>query len=104
MSDYYAGGIARYTIDNLVIGAIGAVTTLEVQVALPGAALGDVGIACPRDAIFTAGISINPVRISAAGIGQIPFVNGSAGSINPADTFDFTIVLFKASGAAGVAT
>ncbi len=102
---YYSGGIARYTIDNLVIGNITAVTTLEVQVTLPGANVGDIGIACPRDAIFTAGVGINPVRISAANTGQIPFVNGSAGAINPADTFDFTIALIKASGApAGVAT
>ena len=103
---YYTGGIARYTIDNLVIGNLPATTTKEIAVTLPGAALGDIGIACPREAIFTAGIIINPVRISAANTGQIPFVNASPGAIFPPqqDTHDFTIVLFKANGAVGVAT
>lgn len=98
---YYSGtpfGGARYTVENLVIGSIAAVTTLEVQVTLPGAAVGDGGIAVPRGAAFTNGVAINPVRVSAANTVQIPFVNGSAGAIDPADTFDFDIYLFKKTG------
>lgn len=91
--------VYRYTVTNLVIPSIAAVTTTEVQVVLAGAAVGDGGIACPRDAKLTSGIALNPVRISAAGIGQIPFVNASAGAIDPADTFDFDVYLFRATGA-----
>lgn len=102
MSDYYGAGIPfsgyRYTILNLVIPSIAAVTTTEVQVALPGAQIGDSGFACPRDAKFTSGIAILPLRVTAAGVVQIPFCNASAGAIDPADTFDFDVYLFRATG------
>jgi hypothetical protein len=102
MSDYYGSGVPfgayRYTITNLVIGNITAVNTLEVQVTLPGAQVGDSGFACPRDAKMTNGISINPLRVTAPNTVQIPFVNASAGAIDPADTFDFDVYLFRASG------
>lgn len=101
MSDYYAGAGfsgARYTLTNLVIGNITAVTTLEVQVTLAGVAVGDTGIAAPRDAKMTNGIAINPIRVTAANTAQIPFVNASAGAIDPADTFDFDVFIFRGSG------
>lgn len=92
--------VLRYSFSNLVIASIGAVTTLEVAVPLPGALPGDVGIAIPRDGAFTSGIAINPIRVTAADAGVIPFVNGSAGAIDPADTFDFDVYLFRATGEA----
>jgi hypothetical protein len=104
MSDYYAGGIARYTISNLVIASIGAVTTTEITVTCPGVAVGDTGIASPRDAAFTNGLAINPIRVSAANTVKIPIVNASAGAIDAPDTFDFDIIIFKATGNAAAAT
>jgi hypothetical protein len=100
--DYYAGGSfggARYVVNNLVIPSIGAVATTEVQVTLPGVKVGDSGFACPRDAKLTAGISILPIRVTAADTAQIGFVNSSAGAIDPADTFDFDVYIFKSTGA-----
>ena len=73
-------------------------TTTEVQVALVGARVGDSGIACPRDAKFTNGIAILPLRVTANDVVQIPFCNASAGAIDPADTFDFDVYLFRATG------
>jgi hypothetical protein len=99
MSDYYSGNVVRYIVNNLVIANITAVTTLEVQVTLPGVAVGDSGFACPRDAKMTNGIAILPVRVTAANTAQIPFCNASAGAIDPADTFDFDVYIFKAAGA-----
>jgi hypothetical protein len=101
MSDYYSStgfSGARYTVTNLVIPSIAAVTTTEVQVTLVGVAVGDSGFACPRDAKFTSGLAILPLRITAANTAQIPFCNGSAGAIDAADTFDFDVYVFKASG------
>lgn len=97
---YYSGGFQglRYTVTNLVIPSINAVTTTEVQVTLAGARVGDSGIACPRDAKMTNGISILPLRVTADDTVQIPFCNASAGAIDPADTFDFDVYLFKSTG------
>lgn len=106
MQDYYSGtsfGGARYTVTNLVIPSIGAVTTTEVQVTLVGARVGDSGFAAPRDAKMTSGIAINPIRVTANDTVQIPFVNASAGAIDPADTFDFDVYLFKATGSLAAA-
>jgi hypothetical protein len=90
--------VKRYTVTNLVIPNITAVLTTEVQVTLPGAKVGDSGFAAPRDAKMTDGIAINPLRVTADNTVQIPFVNASAGAINPADTFDFDVYLFTATG------
>ena len=89
--------VNRYLITNFVIGNITAVTTLEVAVVLNGAAVGDGGIAVPR-AAFTNGVVPAYVRVTAANAGVIAFVNASAGAIDPADTFEFDVYLFKASG------
>lgn len=100
-SGYYAGtpfsGL-RFTVTNLTIPSIAAVTTTEVQVTLTGVQVGDSGIACPRDAKMTSGIAILPIRVTAANTAQIPFCNASAGAIDPADTFDFDVYIFRASG------
>lgn len=93
------GNTLRFTVANLVIPSIAAVTTTEVQVALNGVKTGDIGIAIPIDAKFTNGLGINPVRASADNVGQIPFVNGSAAAIDAADTFDFVVVMFRQTGA-----
>lgn len=90
--------VYRYTVTNLVIPSIAAVTTTEVQVTLAGARVGDSGIACPRDAKLTSGLALNPIRITADNTAQIPFVNASAGAIDAADTFDFDVYLFRATG------
>ena len=89
--------VNRYLVTNLVIGNITTVTTLEVAVVLNGAAVGDGGIAVPR-AAFTNGVVPSYVRVTGANAGVIAFVNASAGDINPADTFEFDVYLFKASG------
>jgi len=97
---YYAGtpfGGARYTVTNLTIPSIDAVTTTEVEVTLQGARVGDGGIAVPR-AAFTNGVAILPVFVTADNTAQIPFCNASAGAINPDDTFDFDVYLFRATG------
>ncbi len=102
MADYYGSGVPfsgyRYTVTNLVIPSIAAVTTTEVQVTLTGAKIGDSGFACPRDAKMTNGIAILPIRVTADNVAQIPFCNASAGAIDPADTFDFDVYLFRATG------
>ena len=99
--DYYAGsGFSgkRYTVANLVIPSIGAVATTEVQVTLPGAKVGDAGFAVST-AAFTAGIApMIPVRISATNTAQLAFCNASAAPNEPADTFDFDVYLFCATG------
>lgn len=87
----------RYIVNNLAIASIGAAGSLDVAVSLPGSVVGDVGIAIPRQAL-TGGVSINPIRVTAAGSAAIQFVNGSAAAIDPVDTMDFDIVLFRSTG------
>jgi hypothetical protein len=38
-------------------------------------------------------------RVSAANTVQIGVINPTAGDINPADTFDFSVVILKGTGA-----
>lgn len=90
--------VYRYSLDNVVIPNIPAGATVEVQVVLNGARVGDAGIASTKLAPMTSGISISPVRISASNVGQIPLTNGSAADINPVDTLDFVIHLIRATG------
>lgn len=92
--------VLRYTVANLVIPSIAAVTTTEVTVTVSsgGLVVGDVGIAIPRGAAFTSGLAINPVRVTAATTFVIPFVNASAGALDAADTFDFDVFIFRATG------
>jgi hypothetical protein len=87
----------RYTVNNLVIASIGAAASLDVPVSLPGAKVGDVGIAIPRQAL-TSGVAINPLRVSADNTAVIQLVNGTAGAIDPVDTMDFDVVLFRGTG------
>lgn len=97
--------ILHVTVENLVIASVGAVTTLVVSVSVPGQqfAAGDGVQVTPRVATgLTNGIGIYGVVIDATHIG-IAFVNGSAGAIDPADTFDFDIYVTKKSGQAAAA-
>lgn len=92
----------RFTVENLVIASIGAVTTLVVSVTVAGAGLqaGDGVQVTPRVATgLTNGIAVYGVIIDATHIG-IAFVNASAGAIDPADTFDFDIYVTKKTGQA----
>lgn len=87
----------RYIVNNLTIASIGAAGSLDVSVSLPGAKVGDIGLAIPRQAL-TGAVSINPIRITADNTGAIQFVNSSAGAIDPVDTMDFDVILFRATG------
>jgi hypothetical protein len=93
----------RFTVENLVIASIAAVTTLVVSVAVPtgsGLSAGDGVQVTPRVATgLTNGIAVYGVIIDATHIG-IAFVNASAGAIDPADTFDFDVYVTKKTGAA----
>ncbi len=89
----------RYTIENLVIASVGAVTTLTVSVALAAAQLGagDGVLVTPRGAALTNGIAVYGIVIDSTHIG-LCFVNASAGAIDPADTFDFDVYVVKKTG------
>lgn len=93
--------VQRYTVENLVIASIGAVTSLLVSVTLPtgsGLAAGDGVQVTPRVATgLTNGIAVYGVVVDSTHIG-IVFVNASAGAIDPADTFDFDVYVTKKTG------
>lgn len=90
--------VDRYLVNNLTIPSIAAVTTTEVAVTLNGARVGDSGFAVPRGAALTNGLVINYVRVTGNDAGVIAFTNASADAIDAADTFEFDVFLFKASG------
>jgi hypothetical protein len=87
----------RHVTTDLVIGACGANAVTEVAVTIPGVAVGDMAFAACRQTL-TAGISLAPCRVSAANTVQICLQNLTAAPIDPADTFDFDIMIFKATG------
>jgi hypothetical protein len=101
--NYYYGAPVHYQKANVPIASIAAVTTLEVTFTMPGADVGDFFIGVPSTA-FTNGLGIQAGRISAANTGKLPIVNGSAGAIDPADTFTFDLFLFKKGGKTLAAT
>lgn len=102
MSDYYGSGVPfsgyRYTITNLVVASIAAVTTTEIQVTLPGVKVGDSGFFAPRDAKMLNGIALLPIRVTADNTAQLPFCNASAGALDVADTQDYDVYVFRATG------
>jgi hypothetical protein len=91
--------VNRYLVNNLVIGSIGAVATVEVTVTVSsgGLVVGDIGVAVPR-AAFTGGVAVGPVRVVTATTFVIPFINASAGALDPADTFEFDVFIFRGTG------
>lgn len=88
----------RFQITDLVIAAITAVSTATVSVAVTsgGLQVGAGVLVTPRSAL-TNGIAVYGHVIDATHIG-IDFVNASAGSIDPADTFDFDVFVFNSTG------
>jgi hypothetical protein len=97
--------VLKFSIANLTIASVGAVTSLDVSLVCPGVKAGDVGIGVPRDAKFTNGLALSPLRCAVDGTMILTVVNGSAGAIDPVDTFDFDIfVLQQSSGGNTVAT
>lgn len=88
----------RFQVTDLVIASIGAVTSLAVSVAITsgGLVLGDMIVVTPRAAL-TNGIVCYGIVIDATHFG-IVFVNASAGAIDPADTFDFDVLVFTPTG------
>lgn len=87
----------RHVTTNLVVGACAANAVTEVSVTIPGVAVGDMAFANCRDTL-TAGIALAPCRVSAANTVQVCFSNLTAAPIDPADTFDFDIIVLKATG------
>jgi hypothetical protein len=92
----------RFVLNNLVIASIGAVSTVAVAVPVAAAAglvVGQVGFAVPNAAAFTAGLpAIVGARVTTATEITLYFANGSAGAIDPADTFEFTVFIFENTG------
>ena len=88
----------RYTVANLVIANITAVTTLTVNVDVSSAGLtaGDGVLVTPRAAL-TNGIAVYGHVVDSNTLG-LDFVNASAGAIDPADTFDFDVYVFLQTG------
>lgn len=97
----YGNEYRRFRLNNLVIGNIGAVANLAVDVAVTSGKVktGDVGFAIAVDANMTDGIpGIIPVVATSNTNIRLLFTNASAGAIDPADTFDFNVVMFPQTG------
>jgi hypothetical protein len=88
----------RHIVTNLAIGNCVTKTHTETAITVPGAAVGDnVVVTCVQT--FEAGLCLAGHRVSAANTVQIGVINPTAGDINPADTFDFSVVILKGTGA-----
>jgi hypothetical protein len=87
----------RKVVTNLAIGNCVTKTHTETAITVAGARVGDnVDITCVQT--FEAGLCLAGHRVSADNTVQLGVVNPTAGDINPADTFDFSVVVFKATG------
>lgn len=87
---------ARFRFNNLVVGNIGAAGSLNVDVTIasvPASWVGATGIALPIDADLTAGLPPPTARITSQTNVRLRFANPSAGAIDPADTFDWDVIL-----------
>lgn len=102
--DYLAGsGFIRFRLNNLVVANIGAAGSLNVDVAInavPASYVGCIGIAIPVDADLTAGLPPPYARITSTTNLRLRFANPSAGGIDPADTFDYDVIIFLETGTA----
>jgi len=87
----------RHVTTDLVIGACGANAVTETAVTIPGARVGDMAFAACRQTL-TAGLALAPCRVSADNTVQICLANLTGAPIDPADTFDFDILVVKATG------
>lgn len=92
-----------YQNSNKVLASIADGATNLVSFTVAGAKQGDVAL-CTWNGTPTAGIVIGTGWASADDTVLIPFTNNTGGAVDPADTFDFTILLFRKSGEEGVAT
>lgn len=101
-SSYYGAGVPfsgfRYTVTNLAVPSIAAVTTTEVQVTLAGVKVGDSGFFAPRDQKMLNGMALLPIRVTADNTAQLPFCNASAGALDVPDTVDYDVYVFRATG------
>jgi len=91
----------RYRLNNLPIGNITAATSLNVDTtiaSLPADYVGTVGFAVPRDADWATGLPMPQARITSQTNLRLRFPNPTAADVNPADTFDWDVILFPATG------
>lgn len=91
----------RFRLNNLVVGSIGAAGSLNVDstiTAVPAEWVGCIGFAVPTDADLTAALGAPMARITSTTNLRLRFSNGSAGAIDPADTFDFDVFIFLETG------
>lgn len=87
-------------IDNLVIASITAATTALVSVTVPNAVLADGDLVIPQlrgAAILTSPVVPYAVVVDSTHIG-LCLANGSAGAVDPADTFDWVFYVFGQTG------
>ena len=96
MSESYYSGQApiQATVTDIVIPSVAASTTIEVSKTVNGAVSGDVGFFVPS-AVPIVGFSFPYVRGTADDTVVIGVTNFTAAPIDPADTMDGVIVLFK---------
>jgi hypothetical protein len=95
--------IVRFRLNNLVVASVGAAGSTNVDVAItavPADWVGATGWAVPTDADMTAGLAAPMARITSTTNLRLRFSNGSAGAIDPADTFDLDAFVFLPTGMA----
>lgn len=92
---YYSGQPPiQATVTNITIPSVAASTTVEIAATLNGAALGDVGFVVSLAAPIV-GFNFPYVRGTGDDAVVIGVTNFTAGAIDPADTMDLVLVLFK---------
>lgn len=92
-----------YQSTDKTVASIAAGATALVSFTCPGAKQGDLAL-CSWNGTPTVGIVIGTGWATADDTVVIPFTNITAGAVDPADTFDFSIFLIRKSGSEGVAT
>jgi len=86
-----ASGIAKIAL-SITPSAVAANTSVEQQVALPGAQVGDAVLVNPP--ALVAGVALVDARISATNVLQLQFTNSTSGSLTP-PAGAHQIVLFR---------
>jgi hypothetical protein len=91
----------RFRLNNLVVASVGAAGSLNVDTtitAVPASYVGCIGVAVPVDTDLTAGLPQPMARITSTTNLRLRFTNPSAGAIDPADTFDWDVIIFLETG------
>lgn len=89
--------VQRVQLNNLVVAEVGAASSEETSVAVPGCEVGDIGyFVCEQEA--TSGIVYNGARCAVAGTMLLRFSNPTAAPITPTPTNDYKLFIFKAQG------